>query len=79
MKATLTVMGKKFTGEGKTVSEAIAALKPDITKAKSILLLENGERKRERILTNMQTMRLFSLSPLMREIALKQVSQLFDV
>ena len=79
MKATLTIMGKKFTAEGETVHEAISALKPDITKAKSVLLVENGEKKRERILTNVQTMRLFSLSPMMREIALKNVAMLFDV
>ena len=75
--ALAIVLGKKYNAKGATVSEAISNLKVDNCRGKLILSVSNGETTRERVIMPMQAIRLFSLSRLSREIALKQTSQLF--
>lgn len=77
--ANLTYFGKKYNGIGDTVIEAIASIPVTNCKGKTILVINKGEEKKEKILTAPQSFRLFSSSKLMREIALKQVSQLFNI
>lgn len=78
MKATLTVLGKKYTSEGKTVDETLRGLKPGNVALKGVLLIEDGEKKRERIIGHVMLKRMFTLSPTIRDTALKQVSLLFS-
>lgn len=78
--ASIKILGKIYTSKGKTVAEALANLQPvGVTKGSSILSISNGERSRDRVLNTIQTYRLFSPSKLTREIALKNISLLFDL
>jgi hypothetical protein len=78
--ATLSVAGQQYNGRGMNVREAIAGIvlsRPP--KFRGILTVSNGEREKDRILNSFVLQRLFALSPMMREIQLKQVSSLFDL
>lgn len=75
--ATAIVMGKKYTAKGKTVADALCGLEVKNCKGKCVLVVSNGESTKERVLMPNQSFRLFSLSRMTREIALKQISQLF--
>jgi hypothetical protein len=77
--ATLKIMGKKITATGASSLEAITNLQAPRAKGKSVLAVTNGERTQEKILAYSKTFALFSGSPMMRQIALKQMSLLFDL
>lgn len=78
IKASVKIMGRVYTAKGKTVIEAITNLKPDIARGISILSLERGDTRKERILSAGITMRLFGpASRVGKEVALKQASQVF--
>ena|SRR3990167_6790669 len=78
--ATLTLMGKKYVSKGKTALEAIQNLKPEGHRGVGILILESGGLKREKIINRVLIYRLFADgSPLMKEIATKQISGLFGL
>ena len=77
-KATIKVLGQYYNGEGKTAIEAIASLKVPLARGTSILTLEKGDEKIEKIFGNLLTVRLFSQSPMMRQVGLKHASTLFE-
>lgn len=85
-KATIKVLGQFHKAEGSTAIEAISNLKVPLARGTSILILERtmekGEGietvKIEKIFGNLLTVRLFSQSPSMREVGLKQAKTLFD-
>lgn len=77
--ASIKIMGVTYSAEGKTIRQAIEGLKPKNAKSSAILYISNGEITKERIIGMPIVMRLFSFSKLMREIALKNVSLLFDL
>lgn len=77
-KASVIVLGKTYTAQGETISKAIEGLKPGNCKGKSILVIENGDVRKEKILMPMTTQRLFGFSGLVREIALKNASLMFQ-
>lgn len=77
-KATAKILGKTFTAVGNTISEAISNLKVGNVKEKCILIVERGENKKERILMPLNTFRLFNSHGLMREVAIKNASILFQ-
>lgn len=77
--ASIKILGNIFTSKGATVLEAIENLKPQGKCAgTSVLSVSNGETKRDKILPAYQTFRLFSPSKMMRNLALKGVSNLFE-
>lgn len=76
--ATLKVMGQSVVAKGDSAREAILALKPKNAKGKGVLTVQNGEQKRERILMPMIVSRLFNTVGLNREVAMKNISILFD-
>lgn len=76
--ATLSVMAKKYTAQGDTAENAILNLKPSNVKGKGILVVEHGKEKREKVLLPHITNRLFNSVGLNREVALKNVSVLFQ-
>ena len=76
--ATLKVMAQTYSAKGDSAKDAIFALKPKNAKGKGILTVQNGDQKRERVLTPMITSRLFNTVGLNREVALKNISILFD-
>src|SRR3972149_11761077 len=75
--ANAIVMGKKYQSKGATVSEAIGGLEIKNCKGKLILSVSDGTTTRERVMMPNVAFRLFSASRMMKEIALKQTSQLF--
>ncbi len=77
-KATVKVMGKTYEAVGETISEAISGLKPKNCKGKSILIVERGEVRKERIFMPSVTYRLFNTIGLSKELALKNASTLFQ-
>ncbi len=78
-KASLFIFGNKFEASGGDVREAIENLKPSITKGKAILSIVHGDKKVEKILGPVIVPRLFSQSPMTRQIALKNVCMLFNL
>lgn len=78
VEVSLKVLGKTFTATGSTVSEALFNVQPiGVAKGMAILTITKGEDKRERILSPIQTFRLFNGGRIMREIAVKNISMLF--
>lgn len=76
--ASINLMGKTYLAQGASVSEAVGNLKPSITKGRAILTVTRDGVTKEKILNAPTVFRLFTASRLMREVALKQISQLFD-
>lgn len=80
IRSQVVIFGKTFTAKGKTVEEAIRNLRPDFARGPSVLTLERGGVKKDRLLNRMLTTRLFGpTSDLTKEIAIHQVSQLFGL
>jgi len=77
-KATIKILGREYKSTGDSVAECLEGLKPGFCKSKSVLTIEKGEEKKEKILGLIPTSRLFSNSPAVREINIKQIAQLFD-
>ena len=78
--ATIKILGKMFTSTGSTALEAIENLAQEGKCAGgSVLTITKGDEKREKILPAFQTFRLFSKSKMMRQLALKGVSSLFNI
>ena len=77
--ASIKVLGKKYEAKGSSAKEAIGNLKVgNVAKGMSVLEITKGKVSKSKILNHPQTFRLFTLSKLMREVALKQVSLMFD-
>lgn len=77
-KASVKVLGRSYSATGSSLSEVIANLKPVNCKGRGILVIENNGNKKERILTNVLTYRLFNSHGLTREVAIKNVSLMFQ-
>ena len=77
-KATIKVLGQLYKAEGETAGEAIGNLEVPLGRGTSILTVEKGDKKLEKIFGNLLTVRLFSKSPMMRQVGLKQASTLFE-
>lgn len=77
--AIIKIMGREYKSTGDSVIECLYALKPGFCKTKSILTVSNGDKKIEKILGVIPTSRLFSQSPAIREIQIKQIALLFDL
>jgi len=78
--ARVKIGGRTYTANGDTVSSALVKLKPQgVAKSVSIVSITKGTMTKERILTAPQTFRLFNGGRFMREVALNNVSLLFDL
>lgn len=78
-KAVLTVQGKKYHSTGNTLIESLEALSPGRVRTSGILSVEHDGKKSERILNAFSISRMFALSPITREIQLKNVSLQFGL
>lgn len=76
--ATLTVMGQKHTASGSTAIDAVKALKVKNAKGKGVLSITNGKETREKVFMPQVLYRLFNSVGLNREVAMKNISILFD-
>jgi hypothetical protein len=78
--ASIKILAKVYTSVGDSVKDAIGNLKPTGKCAgTSVLSITHGELKKDRVLSSVQTYRLFSRSPLMREVQTKNVSLMFSL
>lgn len=78
--ASIKVLGAIYRGEGVSAMDAIGHLKPPGTpRGVSVLSVSKGERICTKVLGSPLTYRLFAASPLMREIAIKQLTMFFDL
>lgn len=76
--ATVKILGKLYEASGNSISEAILGLKPKNVKGLSILTIQRGDVKKERVLMPRITSRLFNTAGLTKEVALKNASILFQ-
>ena len=77
--ASIKILGKKYEAKGATAHEAIGNLKVGgFVKSMSVLEIVHGEVRKSRVFPPLQTARLFSPSPMMREIAIKNVSIMYQ-
>jgi len=78
MRATIQIVGKKYSAQGETAQEAIAGLSyKGFSKLKSTLTMDYGDKEKTVVLYPLQTARLFSTNALMREIAIKGIALKF--
>lgn len=77
--ASIKVFGRVYSAKGNTVKEAIEKLKVDGTaRGTCVLTISKGDKSKDRIIPSVQIYRLFNGGRVMREIALKGISQLFE-
>ena len=77
-RAVLNVLGKNHEGTGATARDAIANIVAKNCKGRGVLTVTHGDKTKERILLPHLTFRLCNTYGLMREIALKNTSLLFE-
>lgn len=78
--ASVKILGRVYTATGTTAKDAFLNLKPNgVARGMGILTLSKDGVSREKILPSVQISRMFSPSPLVREIALKNVGLRFDL
>lgn len=76
--ASIKVLGKVYESTGSTVSEALTNLRPlGVAKGVSLLSVFKGDVRKDKILNNFQTFRLFNGGRVTREVALRNTSLLF--
>ena len=79
IKATLIVLGRKNTAQGKSVREVLMKLKPVVAKGRGVLVLERGKQKRERILSRVVVNGVFgATTPTLKEIRLRGIENMFS-
>lgn len=81
VKITLKSLGRVFKGEGATLEEAINSIKvSNGIKVTSVMLVEKGTYRKERILNGRIAHYLFgNVSPTTKGIYLRKVSEMFGV
>lgn len=72
------VLGKVFSVTGSTISEAFAKLKVPNAKGKAIISVERGTVRKDRVIMPIVASRLFNSQGITREVALKNISIMFD-
>ena len=78
MKASIQLLGKEYSADGETAKEALERLDyKGFAKVKSTLTV-TGETEKSIFLVPFQTQRLFSLSPNIRAVAIKQIAMRFE-
>lgn len=77
-KATVKILGKIYSSTGATLLDVIRNLKPTNCKGRGILVIEHNGSKKERILTNVLAYRLFNSHGLTKDVAIKNVSLMFQ-
>lgn len=76
--ATAKVMGKKFSGKGETIYEAIGNINPGGVNGTVILTVEHGKNSKDRIFPVSTARRIFNTMGLTREVALKNASLMYE-
>lgn len=77
-KAEAKIMGKTFKGKGETIYEALGTIKTGGIHGPVILTVSGENGSKERVLPAVRARRIFTSLGLMREVGLKQASDMFD-
>ena len=78
--ARLKILGKTYDSKGETIVEAITNFSiPGVPRGVGVLIVSNGDKTKEKILPAKLTWRLFNPSPTMKNLAIKQISSLFNL
>jgi hypothetical protein len=75
----LYTMGRRYNGKGKTLETAIDKLGLKSCKAKAVLTVKRGDKTVEKVLSPTSINRFLICNGLSRNIALKQITQMFDL
>jgi hypothetical protein len=79
-KLVMVIDGRTYKSTGKTVLDALSSLKVDgLSRGRAVLTATHGDKTREKILNPTMVNRLLHQSPTFRQIALKNISLLFDI
>lgn len=76
---SLKTMGKLHEAEGKSVIEALEKIKLRSLIGKSVLVISNGENKVEKVLPYIIAKQAFTTVGLMRQVAIKNLSLIFNL
>lgn len=76
--ARVKTQGRVFTQTGSTVSEAISKLTTGMVRGIAVLVIEKDEKRKERVLSPVVASRLFNGRGTVRELAIRNTSQLFE-
>jgi len=77
---SVLMSGKKFESNGTTLEEALTNLKVmGIARSKVVVTVSKGKDTKERVLLPFTVNKLISLSPSMKQIAVKQIAILFNL
>lgn len=78
--ASIKLFGKIYSATGLTIQEAIGNIPASkVAKGASVLTVSKGGNSHSKILNGRQVVSLFTPSKMMREIALKRASALFNL
>lgn len=78
--ASIKFFGQNYIGEGYSLAEAVEKIKvPNVKPTKGVLVIETKGRKQEKIISPVLVHRMFSQSPLTREIAIRNVVNMFNL
>jgi len=75
---TALIGGRKTTATGKTVYQALEKLTPGNVHGRVILTVKKGNAVKDRIIPTPTARRMFNNVGLTREVALKNISVMFD-
>lgn len=76
--ATVKILGRTYKAKGKTIYDAISSLETPNVKSMGILTVSKGKNSRERVLSHIQSRKLFNTRGLTREVMLNNISLMFD-
>lgn len=74
----LTVGSRKFQSTGSTFEEALRNLKPLNPKGRCMLYVKKGNTEKHRVLTQFLVNRLFTASNFTKEVAIKNLTMLYQ-
>lgn len=77
--ARIKVLGVFYTATGSTCLEAITNLKVPKALGTSILTVSREDKSQEKVFNSIQTVRLFSTSPTVRNVAIKNTLSRFSL
>ena len=78
-KATIRILDKDYSSSGVTVKDALMGLQyKGFARLKSTLTVISDEKEKAIFLPPLQTMRLFSINPTIREVGVKQIAMRFE-
>ena len=78
--AQIKVLGRVYSAKGKSVTDALSNLSVSGKVAGfGVVTISKGKQSKDKIINRATLSRWFNLSPMMREIAIKNIALMFDL